>query len=92
MTNNLIFATIYTMKRIKLTEYAKSLIEKLGESILFIRDEPRKLNLLKKFNFRYKKNGFTINRVVKAVNYVDAVSKIRSDYPNAIVQEVKEVA
>ena len=79
------------MKRIKLTEYAKSLIEKLGESILFIRDEPRKLNLLKKFNFRYKKNGFTINRVVKAVNYVDAVSKIRSDYPNAIVQEVKEV-
>jgi hypothetical protein len=80
------------MKRIKLTEYAKSLIEKLGESILFIRDEPRKLNLLKKFNFRYKKNGFTINRVVKAVNYVDAVSKIRSDYPNAIVQEVKEVA
>ncbi len=80
------------MKRIKLTEYAKSLIEKLGESILFIRDEPRKLNLLKKFNFRYKKNGFTINRVVKAVNYVDAVSKISSDYPNAIVQEVKEVA
>lgn len=80
------------MKRIKLTEYAKSLIEKLGESILFIRDEPRKLNLLKKFNFRYKKNGFTINRAVKAVNYVDAVSKIRSDYPNAIVQEVKEVA
>lgn len=80
------------MKRIKLTEYAKSLIEKLGESILFVRDEPRKLNLLKKFNFRYKKNGFTINRVVKAVNYVDAVSKIRSDYPNAIVQEVKEVA
>ena len=80
------------MKRIKLTEYAKSLIEKLGESILFIRDEPRKLNLLKKFNFRYKKNGFTINRVVKAVNYVDAVSKIRSDYPKAIVQEVKEVA
>ena len=44
------------MKRIKLTEYAKSLNEKLGESILFIRDEPRKLNLLKKFNFRYKKN------------------------------------
>ena len=79
------------MKRIKLTEYAKSLIEKLGESILFIRDEPRKLNLLKKFNFRYKKNGFTINRVVKAVNYVDAVSKIRADYPKAIVQEVKEV-
>jgi len=80
------------MKRIKLTEYAKSLIQKLGESILFITDEPRKLNLLKKFAFSYKRKGFTINRVVKAVNYVDAVSKIRSDYPKAIVQEVKEVA
>ena len=92
MTNSLKFAIIYTMKRIKLTEYAKSLISKLGQSILFITDEPRKLNLLKKFSFRYKKNGFTINRVVKAVDYVNAVSTIRTEYPKVVVQEIKEVA
>ena len=80
------------MKRIKLTEYAKSLISKLGESILFVSDEPRKLNLLKKFSFSYKQKAFTINRVVKAINYVDAVSKIRTERPNVIVQEIKEVA
>ena len=80
------------MKRIKLTEYAKSLISKLGESILFITDAPRKLSLLKKFSFSYKHKGFTINRVVKAADYVNAVSAIRTEYPKVVVQEIREVA
>jgi len=78
-------------KRIKLTEYAKSLIAKLGESILFVSSKP-KFNLLKKFAFTYTHKGFTINRIVKAVDYVNAVSKIRTEYPKAVVQKIKEVA
>ena len=78
------------MKRIKLTEYAKSLISKLGESILFVSDEPRKLNLLKKFSFSYKRKGFTIRRVVRAIDYVNAVSAIRTEYPKVVVQKIKE--
>ena len=49
-------------------------------------------NILKKFSFTFKVKGFTINRVVKAVDYVNAVSTIRSEYPKVVVQEIKEVA
>jgi|TARA_B110000495_G_C23025485_1_gene609313 hypothetical protein len=80
------------MKRIKLTEYAKSLIARLGESALFMSDEPRKLNLLKRFKFSYKHNGFTINRVVKAVDYIKAISAIRSKHPKVVLQKIKEVS
>tara|TARA_Y100001937_G_scaffold23501_1_gene33539 strand:+ start:5252 stop:5416 length:165 start_codon:yes stop_codon:yes gene_type:complete len=49
-------------------------------------------NILKKFSFTFKAKGFTINRVVKAVDYVNAVSAIRSEYPKVVVQKIKEVA
>tara|TARA_Y100000361_G_scaffold129753_1_gene125392 strand:+ start:498 stop:662 length:165 start_codon:yes stop_codon:yes gene_type:complete len=49
-------------------------------------------NILKKFSFTFKVKGFTINRVVKAVDYVNAVSAIRSEYPKVVVQKIKEVA
>jgi hypothetical protein len=49
-------------------------------------------HILKKFNFSFEKKGFTINRVVKAIDYVQAVSRIRAEYPRVIVQKVKEVS
>lgn len=60
--------------------------------VVLIPDEPKELASVKRFKFNYTLGKFSISRIVRAINYVQALGKIRKSVPNAIVQNGKEIA
>ena len=60
--------------------------------VVLIPDEPKILKAVKRFKFNYNLGKFSISRIVKAIDYTQALGKLRKEVPNAIVQNGKEVA
>ena len=59
--------------------------------VVLIPDEPKILKAVKRFKFNYNLGKFSISRIVKAIDYTQALGKLRKEVPNAIVQNGKEV-
>ena len=60
--------------------------------VVLIPDEPKALKAVRRFKFNYNLGKFSISRIVKAIDYTQALGRLRNEVPNAIVQNGKEVA